>query len=177
MTASKIVVLDIETTSLAADAGIMVGAGLMPENGPGEYLAVKSTGDEKSVLSKLVSRLGGYDVIVTWNGRSFDLPFLTTRLLSHGLDPRPLLGKRHVDLGEVVKGRLRLTFNYLEHVCDFLGIEKRRGPMGMDVPHLYLKAQEGDVRASKIIREHCLDDLEATRKVFARLKPLLEGLL
>ncbi len=150
---------------MAADAGIMVGAGLMPENGPGEYLAVKSTGDEKSVLSKLVSRLGGYDVIVTWNGRSFDLPFLTTRLLSHGLDPRPLLGRRHVDLG------------YLEHVCDFLGIEKRRGPMGMDVPHLYLKAQEGDARASKIIREHCLDDLEATRKVFARLKPLLEGLL
>ncbi len=162
---------------MAADAGIMVGAGLMPENGPGEYLAVKSTGDEKSVLSKLVSRLGGYDVIVTWNGRSFDLPFLTTRLLSHGLDPRPLLGRRHVDLGEVVKGRLRLTFSYLEHVCDFLGIEKRRGPMGMDVPHLYLKAQEGDARASKIIREHCLDDLEATRKVFARLKPLLEGLL
>ena len=162
---------------MAADAGIMVGAGLMPENGPGEYLAVKSTGEEKSVLSKLVSRLGGYDVIVTWNGRSFDLPFLTTRLLSHGLDPRPLLGRRHVDLGEVVKGRLRLTFSYMEHVCDFLGIEKRRVPMGMDVPHLYLKAQEGDARASKIIREHCLDDLEATRKVFARLKPLLEGLL
>ncbi len=177
MTASRIVILDIETTSLAADAGIMVGAGLLPENGPGEYLTVKSTGEEKGVLSKLVSRLAGYDVIVTWNGRSFDLPFLTTRLLSHGLDPRPLLGKRHVDLGEVVKGRLRLTFNYLEHVCDFLGIEKKRGPMGMDVPHLYLKAQEGDVRALRIIREHCLDDLEATRKVFARLKPLLEGLL
>ena len=177
MTSSKIVILDIETTSLAADAGIMVGAGLMPENGPGEYLAVKSTGEEKSVLSKLVSRLAGYDVIVTWNGRSFDLPFLTTRLLSHGLDPRPLLRKRHIDLGEVVKGRLRLTFSYLEHVCDFLGVEKKRGPMGMDVPHLYLKAQEGDVRALKIIREHCLDDLEATRKVFARLRPLLEGLL
>jgi len=49
--------------------------------------------------------------------------------------------------------------------------------MGMDVPHLYLKAQEGDANARGVIREHCLDDLEATRKVFVKLKPLLEGFL
>ena len=174
---TKIVVLDIETTSLAADSGMVVGVGLMPENGPAEYLGTRRTVDEKKTLSKLVSRLGEYEIVVTWNGRGFDLPFLTTRLLSHGLDPRPLSNKRHIDLHEVVKGRLRLTFTYLDHVCDFLGIPKKKGPMGMDVPHLYLKAQEGDSDALRAIREHCLDDLEATRKIFLKLKPLLEGLL
>lgn len=174
---SKIAILDIETTSLAADSGIVVGIGLMSEKGPPEYISVRKTGEEKQALSKLVSRLGKYDVIVTWNGRGFDLPFLVTRFLSHGLDPRPLASKRHVDLNEVVKGRLRLTFTYLDHVCDFFGIEKKKGPMGMDVPHLYLKAQEGDSGALRAIREHCLDDLEATRKVFLRLKSLLESFI
>jgi uncharacterized protein len=175
--AAKIAILDIETTSLAADSGIVVGIGLMPEDGPAEYLSAGRTEEEETVLSKLVSLLDQFEIVVTWNGRSFDLPFLTTRLLSHGLDPQPLLGMRHIDLHEVVKGRLRLTFTYLEHVCNFFGIEKRKEPMGMDVPHLYLKAQEGDPGALKVIREHCLDDLEATRKVYVKLKPLLEAFL
>ncbi len=175
--AGKIVVLDIETSSLEADAGILVGAGLLPEKGPGEYLGVRRTVQEKSVLARLLSRLSQYDVIITWNGRGFDLPYLTTRLLSQGLDPRPLIGKRHIDLNEIVKSRLRLTFTYLDHVCDFFDIPRSKGLMGMDVPKMYLKAQEGDGKALRAIRDHCLDDLEATRKVYLRLKPLLEGFL
>ena len=175
--APRVVILDIETSSLEADAGIIVGAGLMPENGPAEYLGVRRTGEEKKALATLVSQLDKYEVIVTWNGRSFDLPFLTTRLLSYGLDPRPLGAKRHVDLNEVVKNRLRLTFTYLDHVCDFFGIVKSKGPMGMDVPQLYLRAQEGDTKALGAIREHCLDDLQATRNVFLKLRPLVENFL
>src|SRR5215469_5520835 len=97
----KVVVLDIETTSLQGDSGILVGAGLMPENGPAEYLGVAKTVEEKKVLSKLLSKLEDYDLVVTWNGRSFDIPFLVTRLLSQGLDPRHIVGLRHIDLGEV----------------------------------------------------------------------------
>ncbi len=172
--ATKTVILDIETTSLEADAGILVSAGLMSDAGRGEYLEAKRTSEEKSLLSKLSKHLESYDVIVTWNGRSFDIPFLTTRLMKHGLDPRPLLRKPHIDLADVVKSRLRLTFTYLDHVCDFFEIDRKRGPMGLDVPHLYVRALEGDRKALLSIREHCLDDLRATRQVFLKLKPLLE---
>ncbi len=175
--AVKVLILDIETSSLEADGGIIVGAGLIPEKGQAEYFQVKRTADEKEVLTKLAKRLEGCDVIVTWNGRSFDIPFLTTRLLKQNMDPRLVAAKRHIDLIEVVKSRLRLTFTYLDHVCDFFGIAKKKGPMGMDVPQLYVKAQEGDRKALGAIKEHCLDDLEATRKVYLRLKPLLEGFL
>lgn len=173
----KAVILDIETSSLEADAGIILGVGLLPENGQAEYFGVKRSRDEKDVLGKVVSGMRHFDVIVTWNGRSFDLPFLTTRLLSQGMDPRLVTGKRNIDLNEVVKSRLRLTFTYLDHVCDFFGIAKKKGPMGMEVPRLYVKALEGDDKAFRAIREHCLDDLRATRRVYLRLKPLLEGWL
>src|SRR5207249_11759627 len=103
---AKIVILDIETTSLEADAGVLVGAGLRAEMGQGEYLEGRRTSEENSRLSRLLKRLGSYDVMVTWNGRSFDIPFLTTRLMKHGLDPRHILRKPHTDLDDVVKRRL-----------------------------------------------------------------------
>src|SRR6266852_3460807 len=101
--APRIVILDIETSSLEADAGIVVGAGLLPETGKSEYFEAKRTDQEKGLLAKLVKRLDVFDVIVTWSGRSFDTPFLTTRLIKHGLDPVPLLSKIHLDLNEVVR--------------------------------------------------------------------------
>ncbi len=175
--AVKVAILDIETSSLEADAGILVGAGLSSDAGTSEYLQVKRTTEEKEALVRLTKRLREYDILVTWNGRSFDIPFLTTRLLKHNMDPRLVAGKRHIDLNEVVKSRLRLTFTYLDHVCDFFGIAKKKSPMGMDVPQLYVRALEGQRKALGAIKEHCLDDLEATRKVYLRLKPLLEGFL
>ncbi len=172
--AARIVILDIETTSLEADAGTLVSAGLMSDTGRGDYLEARKTSEEKPLLSKLAKRLESYDVVVTWNGRSFDIPFLTTRLMKHELDPRPILRKPHIDLADVVKSRLRLTFTYLDHVCDFFQIERKKGPMGLDVPHLYVRALEGDKKATASIREHCLDDLRATRQVFLKLRPLVE---
>src|SRR5712691_11225490 len=171
---AKVVILDIETTSLEADAGVLVGAGLMSDAGRGEYLEARRTSDEKSLLSKLSNRLESYDVMVTWNGRGFDIPFLTTRFMKQGLSTRPFLRTSHFDLADVVKSRLRLTFTYLDHVCDFFQINRKKGPMGLDVPHLYVLALEGDRKAMLSLREHCLDDLRATRQVFLKLKPLVE---
>lgn len=172
--AAKIAVLDIETTSLEADAGVVIGAGLATETGRSEYLEATRTSEERSLLVKLEKRLESFDVIVTWNGRGFDLPFLTTRLMRHELDPRSLLRKPHIDLADIVRSRLRLTFTYLDHVCDFFQIDRKKGPMGLDVPRLHVQALEGDRKALASIREHCLDDLQATRQVFLKLKPLLE---
>src|SRR5712664_714771 len=173
----KIGGLGIDTSSIEADAGMVVGAGLLPETGKSEYFEAKRTDQEKGLLVKLLKRLEVCDVVVTWSGRGFDIPFLTTRLLKHGLTPLPLLAKTHLDLNEVVRSRLRLTFTYLDHVCDFFGIERDKGPMGLEVPQLFVKALEGDETALKSIKDHCLDDLRVTREVFLKLKPLLENQL
>ena len=173
----QIVILDLETSSLAADAGIIVGAGLMTEAGKSEYLQAGKTSEEKPLLTKLLKRLETFDVIVTWSGRGFDIPFLTSRLLKHKMDPRPIFSKMHLDLNEVVKSRMRLTFTYLDHVCEFFEIKRDKGPMGLEVPHLFVRALEGDESALGAIRDHCLDDLRVTREVFLKLRPLLEGQL
>jgi uncharacterized protein len=173
----RIGILDIETSSLEADAGIILGAGIMTEEGKSEYLQARKTSEEKSLLAKLLKRLESFDVIVTWSGRGFDIPFLTTRLLKHKMDPRLMMRKMHLDLNDVVKSRLRLTFTYLDHVCDFFEIKRDKGPMGLEVPQLFVKALEGDEKALQSIRDHCLDDLRVTREVFLKLRPLVEAQL
>ena len=55
--APRIVILDIETSSLEADAGIVVGAGLLPETGKSEYFEAKRTDQEKGLLVKLLKRV------------------------------------------------------------------------------------------------------------------------
>src|SRR5438094_7964848 len=77
----RIVFLDLETSSLEADGGIIVGAGVMSEAGESEYFEARRAGQEKPLLSKLRTPLGYSEVIVTWSGRGADSPFLTTRLL------------------------------------------------------------------------------------------------
>jgi uncharacterized protein YprB with RNaseH-like and TPR domain len=173
MVGPRTVVLDLESSSLEADAGIIVGAGLMSLAGRTEYFEARKTSQEKTLLLSLLERLEKYDIIVTWAGNGFDIPFLTTRLLKHGLDPRVFLSKNLLDLNEVVKRNLRLTFTYLDHVCDFFDIERKDLLTGLDVPFLYVKAMEGDRFALKRIRQHCLDDLRVTREIFLKLKPLL----
>src|SRR6266568_4139026 len=109
---ARTVILDIETTSLEADAGTLVSAGLMSDKGRGEYLDAKRTSDEKSLLLKLLKRLESYDVMVTWNGRSFDVPFLTTRLMKHSVDPRPILRMSHTYTFERLRGMRKLQRQY-----------------------------------------------------------------
>src|SRR2546422_9798184 len=113
---AKVIILDIETTSLEADGGIVVGVGLAPEKGRSEYFQVKRTREEEAALSKPAQRIQAYDVLVTWYGRGFDIPFLATRFLKHGLDPRPVGSKPHIDFNEVVKSPMSLTFTYVAHV-------------------------------------------------------------
>src|SRR5206468_11707677 len=107
---------DLETSYRETDGRIIVGAGVKSETGQSEYFEAMRTGQEKPLLSKLLKRLESSEVIVTWSGRGFDIPFLTTRLLKHSMDPRPVLGMMHVDLNAVVKSRLRFSFTYLDHV-------------------------------------------------------------
>jgi hypothetical protein len=51
--AARIVIFDIETTSLEADAGVLVSAGLMSDTGRSEYLEARRTSQEKSLLSNM----------------------------------------------------------------------------------------------------------------------------
>ena len=170
----KLCLIDIESTSLDADVGVFVGGGLMTLGGRFKWVYADSPKSESKAIKSFLKELVGCDVVVTWNGRFFDIPFITARALRHGVSIDSLLNPLHLDLAEFVKNNLKLARHDLYHVSRFLGIRKDLEVEGFDVPALYAKALKGDRRAASAIRNHCRDDLETTRLVFLKLLPLLK---
>lgn len=79
----KVCVLDIETTGLSADNSHFVIGGLLSIGNDGEaqfmQYFVEDLAEEKTVLAKYLEEVSKHDVVLTYNGRNFDLPFLLTR--------------------------------------------------------------------------------------------------
>jgi len=129
---------------------------------------VYATGDEKTILEKFWRTLAFYDQFVTFNGRSFDGPFLMVRSAVQKVKPSKNLvpyryGDEHIDLYDRLGffGAVRRTMS-LHMWCSALGIpsSKANGVTGYDVPKLFR-----DGRADEIAR-YCMDDVRATAELW-----------
>jgi len=133
------VFFDLETCGLT-NATLFL-AGTMHWNGTDyvvrQYFA-RDYSEEGALVDELTRFLAGFDTVVSYNGKSFDVPFLGDRAAMHGIPfTRPL---RHVDLvhharrrwnGELPNCRL-VTIE--EHVCK----RRRVGDVpSSEVPGLY----------------------------------------
>lgn len=165
--------LDIETSSTEADTGIITGIGLLDEGGRARFLFSGRAREERKLIKNFLSILKDFDVLVTWRGRGFDIPFLITRAIRMGEAIDVLQQKMHIDLADVADRNLRLGRKDLYHVCRYFGIPKKGSLEGMDMPKLYIDSLEGSRRAERDIRTHCLDDLYSLRAVYWKLKPLV----
>ena len=80
--------LDTETTGLSGGTGthvFLVGIGRF--NGDALHVRqffMRHPGDERGLLAALAADLGDIGALVTYNGRSFDVPLLETRYRMHG---------------------------------------------------------------------------------------------
>jgi DNA polymerase elongation subunit (family B) len=152
------------------------------EAGPVEFVPCV---DEIELLTAFWDVARHYEHIVTFNGRSFDVPFLYLRsaLLNVPITRKDWLGYRyqtepHCDLAEQltfygVSGRegAARRFN-LDFYCKAFGIEspKSHGVTGRDVNSLLA---EGRFRE---IAEYCLRDVRATVVLFQIWRERLAGI-
>ncbi|MBM4060512.1 MAG: hypothetical protein FJ265_05375 [Planctomycetes bacterium] len=113
------------------------------------------------------------ETIVTFNGRGFDVPFLVTRSLVHGIPARvDLVSQRfslrpHLDLWELLSQRDRGP-SKLDVVCWALGIESPKEVMdGSMVAPAY---ERGEIVK---IAEYNAHDVRATSAIYRRLRDLV----
>ena len=84
--------LDLETMGLFAGQPLVVAglARLEPDNViVVEQYVVRDFPDELALLAEVSEQVETHKVIVTYNGKSFDLPFLTGRSAYYGIKLRP----------------------------------------------------------------------------------------
>lgn len=142
---SRWVFLDTETTGLAGGTGtcaFLVGIGTIEDDGFRVRLFFMRDYDEESaMLWGLSEFLSHYDVLVTYNGKSYDAPLIETRYRLRRI-PNPLDRLRHLDLlhGARSLWKLRMESCRLMNLeREILGVERQGDLPGELIPYYYFE--------------------------------------
>jgi hypothetical protein len=135
--------LDTETTGLAGGSGtvaFLVGVGVISPGGFDlKQYFLREPAEEASMLAALANDLARFDVLVTYNGKSFDVPLLETRFTMNRRKA-PFTRLKHVDLlyGARRLWRLKLESCRLQELEKrILGLERVGDVGGGFIPNLY----------------------------------------
>ena len=137
--------IDTETTGLAGGSGtcaFLVGCGFVEDDSfVVRQLFMRDYGDEAAMLHELREILSGYDVLVSYNGKTFDIPLLESRFV---LARQRLSFERmlHFDLlhpaRSLWKARLE-SCRLMELEYRLLGLEREDDVPGHLIPELYFR--------------------------------------
>lgn len=178
---NKTVFLDTETTGLAGGAGtyvFLVGVGYFE----GDQFCVRQYfmrdyNEERALLSALNELLANFKAVVTYNGKTFDLPLMESRYIMSGMK-MSLKDPYHFDLLYPAR---RLWKRRLENCSlstverDILGVIRDDDVPGYLIPEIYFSyLRTKDARALKQVFEHNLQDILSLVALVSRMCFLVE---
>ena len=137
--------LDTETTGLAGGSGtyaFLIGVGrITPEGFRVRQFFMREYLEEPSVLAALEAHLSDFDVLVTYNGKSYDQPLLETRYRMNRRQS-PLGRLPHLDLLHGARRLWKLRFDSCRLVQleqQILGVERQGDLPGELIPYVYFE--------------------------------------
>ncbi|MFW6238381.1 MAG: ribonuclease H-like domain-containing protein [Halanaerobiales bacterium] len=166
--------LDTETTGLAGGTGtvpFMVGLGYFAS---GEFIVeqlfMRDFEEEAALLSHFRKLVSKRPIIISFNGKTFDLPLLSTRLIMNRMQEVEI--KCHLDLLHPS----RRVWSYLES-CSLssleshvLGVKRKEDIPGSEVPQVYFDyLNRGETGKLREVFEHNLVDIISLVTLFTHL--------
>lgn len=186
MTHPKILAIDIETAPHTAHVWSLwqqnVGLSQLMETGRVLCFAWKWIGEKGPVqyiseldgkgimLDKAHALLDEADIVVTYNGKKFDIPTLNKEFLEGGYSP-PAPYKQ-VDLYRVAKGRFRFASNKMDHLAKQLGVKTKIRHSGHE---LWVQCMAGDKKAWMKMERYNKRDVLILDKLYERMLPWIVG--
>ena len=174
--ARRALFLDTETTGLSGGAGtvaFLVGLGRVE----GDRFVVhqymmSNYGAEALLLEKIAPMIREAQTLVTFNGRSFDVPLLRSRFTMCRMDD-PTAGKPHLDLIHPARRvwKLRLKDCSLGHIEETeLGLRRDHDIPGAEVPERYFSfLKTGDMTLLEDVVDHNRQDIVSLSTLLVRL--------
>jgi uncharacterized protein YprB with RNaseH-like and TPR domain len=189
----KSVVFDLETTDLKALFGRILCCSFGPADDicdanpdpmlKGSDCVYTLRGDDKKFKSRsklddgklavaIRDELERYDLIIGWNCRLFDIPFLNSRLSK--VDERPLRPHFVLDLMWYAGGSSqRIGSRKLVNVQKYYKLPVEKTEIDWDT---WREAAMMEKDAMDIVVQHCEADIEVTRELYPRLLPFVGAL-
>lgn len=194
--ANRTVFIDLETTGLSGGAGtvaFLVGCGWFDLGAfQVRQFLLTSFAAERALLAAVADFFSDADLIVTYNGKTFDVPVMETRWSFHRL-AMPLDGVPHFDMlhparrlwsGRTLNGTLGSRTHFDDGGCRLSTLERvlfevsRVGDVpGFEIPTRFFRfLRSGDPRPLEPVLEHNRLDLVSLAAVTARAARLaLDG--
>ncbi len=175
--------LDTETSGLAGGTGtyaFLVGVGRF--EGDEFHLAqyfMRDPSEEPALLEGLIKFLAPCAALVTFNGKAFDAPLLTTRYSLHSI-PAPHADLAHLDLLPLARRlwRDRLPSRALKYLEEnILGAPRTTDEVpGYEIPYLYFDyLRTGDARPLKGVFYHNAMDIVALAALMNHIASVLHA--
>lgn len=177
----RLAFLDTETTGLAGGTGtyaFLVGVGVLDEERfTIHQFFMRDLHEEPALIHALGELFDRLEAVVSFNGKSFDLPLLETRFIMARQPPR-LIDAPHLDLLPPARRfwKYRLASCALSSLeTEILGVQRLQDDVpGWLIPILYREyIQSGDARRMPSIFYHNAQDILSLVTLAARMCDLL----
>jgi uncharacterized protein YprB with RNaseH-like and TPR domain len=175
----RVVFFDIETTGLSGGAGtlaFLAGCGWFDESGftVRQFLLAGPSG-ERAMLDELGGILADASLLVTYNGRTFDVPFMETRWAFHRT-PCPTDSVAHLDMLPAARRLWRRRDAGDDGGCSLaaieravLGVHRVNDVPGFEIPARYFYfLRTGDAGALEGVLDHNRHDIVSLAAVMSQ---------
>lgn len=117
------------------------------------------------MVKKLWDLIDEADMVVHFNGVSFDMPIIHREFVELGMTPPSTY--KNIDLMRVVKKQFRFPSNKLDYVSDRLGLGKKTVHTGFQ---LWMDCLRGDPKAWALMKKYNIQDVKLTEALYDRLR-------
>ena len=168
----EILFLDLETTGLSMTPVFLIGTMECTQDGFNfkQYFA-RDYSEESSILSAASDKLARARMLVTFNGKSFDVPFLNQRAIATGVDLAS--AKTHLDLLHEARKLYKSVLpncrlqTLEQHIC---GRCRENDIPGAEIPEAYHEfVRTGNANKIGVILLHNLYDLLTMADLMCRM--------
>lgn len=167
--------LDIETSNLKADYGIVLTYCIKPLGSDKILKGVITKDDitkgrhgdeDRRIVTDCITDMAKFDKVITYYGKRFDLPYLRARALHMGIDFPFFSTIKHIDVFDIVKHRFCMSRKSQEVACRFL---LRHTDKTHFDGSIWRDAARGDIKALKMVLEHNIYDVQDLDKLYHKV--------
>lgn len=122
------------------------------------------------MLGEIHDMLSEADIVISYNGKKFDIPTLNREFLLLGMNPPA--NYKQIDLLPIVRRQFKFPHNKLDYVAQALGLGGKLKHAGFD---MWIGCMKGDVASWDMMKEYNREDVQITERLYNRIRPWINN--
>lgn len=136
-----------------------------------EHSLFKKDKTNDSIISRSIHKLIDLaDIVITHNGRSFDIKWVNTCFVKNKLSP--IQGYKTVDTYVEAKRNFYFISNKLDFLCNKLDLGRKIDTGGFE---LWEECMRGEVSSWKKMVSYCKHDVRLLERLYLKLRPFMSS--